>query len=233
MNEIIEDALGAVLWVKENIRGYGGDPGRIAVTGDSAGGHLAAMVVNSTARLRSTGFTSPPLGFNPSYLPRGTTVEQIAVDRDLAVQAAVLSYGAFDIHQLAVDGFERITNPFWWGARSLPRGMTGKPFNVADHPERYRAVSPIHTIPPVSARRLPPQLLTVGTTDPIVKPEAVRAYRDALVAAGQNAAYWEHDGRSHAFLDRGFNLFLGTRFVDDAPPALDVMIDFLAGVFER
>ena len=37
VNEIVEDALGAVLWVKDHIQNYGGDPAKIAVTGDSAG----------------------------------------------------------------------------------------------------------------------------------------------------------------------------------------------------
>ena len=45
MNEIVEDALGGVLWVKDNIAQYGGDPKRVAITGDSAGGHLTAMIL--------------------------------------------------------------------------------------------------------------------------------------------------------------------------------------------
>lgn len=32
---------------KENIRKYGGNPDKVAVTGDSAGGHLAEMVVGT------------------------------------------------------------------------------------------------------------------------------------------------------------------------------------------
>jgi len=44
LNQTVEDAVNAALWVKNNIRNYGGDPTRIALTGDSAGGHLAAMV---------------------------------------------------------------------------------------------------------------------------------------------------------------------------------------------
>jgi acetyl esterase len=43
MNQIVEDAMGAVLWIKEHIGKYQGDSTQIALTGDSAGGHLAAI----------------------------------------------------------------------------------------------------------------------------------------------------------------------------------------------
>jgi acetyl esterase len=78
MNEIVEDALGGVLWVKDNIAHYGGDPKRIAVTGDSAGGHLASMILLSGRNLQSDGFAGNTLGFKPSYLPKGKTAEQVA-----------------------------------------------------------------------------------------------------------------------------------------------------------
>ena len=47
MNEIVEDVFGSLLWVKNNIHLYKGDSTQVAVTGDSAGGHLASMIVNS------------------------------------------------------------------------------------------------------------------------------------------------------------------------------------------
>ncbi len=47
MKTIIEDAMGAVIWAKDNAGKYNGDPQRIAVAGHSAGGHLAAMVASA------------------------------------------------------------------------------------------------------------------------------------------------------------------------------------------
>jgi len=38
------DAKRALRWVKDNIKGYGGDPSFISVGGDSAGGHIAGVL---------------------------------------------------------------------------------------------------------------------------------------------------------------------------------------------
>ena len=40
----IEDAAASVAWVFHHIAGYGGDPGKIVVSGHSAGGYLASMI---------------------------------------------------------------------------------------------------------------------------------------------------------------------------------------------
>jgi acetyl esterase len=233
LNQIVDDVFGAVLWVKGHIARYGGDGTRIAVTGDSAGGHLSAMVVNMGGRLSSAPFSEASPNFQPSYLPAGKTAEEVAAQGGLGVQAAILSYGAFDVLQGAVDGFETLLNPFWLVSGSLSRGVFGDDRNVTEHPELYRALSPAYNIPLAEERLLPPQLLTVGTDDPFVTPASVKAYLQKLESAGQPAEYWEYEGRSHAFLDSGSNAMLGTSFEADAPAALDVMIQFLDDVFAR
>lgn len=44
----LDDCKLALQWVQEHIAEYGGDPGRIVVTGGSAGGHLAALLALTT-----------------------------------------------------------------------------------------------------------------------------------------------------------------------------------------
>jgi acetyl esterase/lipase len=65
----------AIRWIREHIAEYGGDPGFVAVTGGSAGGHLAAMVALSAN--------------DPEYQPGFEAV-------DTSVVAAVPFYGAYD-----------------------------------------------------------------------------------------------------------------------------------------
>jgi acetyl esterase len=231
LDQIVEDVFGAVLWAKDHIADHQGDGNRIAVTGDSAGGHLSAMIVNLGNQLSSQGYSEQSFTFTPSYLPSGVTAEQVAKSDGLAVQAAILSYGAYDIYQSSLGGFESWQNPFWLMGGSLARGVFGDEFNSTDNPDLYKGVSPVYHIPAATNRQLPPQLLTAGSEDTLVTPASVKDYMAKLQAAGHTAEYWEHEGRPHAFLDSGSNAMFDLSFEKDAPPALDVMISFLDKVF--
>ncbi|MES2796001.1 MAG: alpha/beta hydrolase [Bacteroidota bacterium] len=232
MNEIVEDAFGAVLWVKDNIAKYKGDPTKIAVTGDSSGGHMAMMVLTQGHNLEADGFAGNSLGFNPTYLPKGKTAEQVAIEKGLEVQAAMLGYGVFDVYGSALIDLESGKNSFWTIAATYPRGIFGVGINVKDHPNHYKQVSPIYTIPQSTERKLPPMFFSVGSDDFITKPESIETFIIKLHESGQrNTNYFIHTGRTHAFLDSGSNLTLKTDFKVDAPPVLDKMITFLNNKF--
>src|SRR5271156_4071337 len=60
----IEDAWAALQWVGEHAAELGGDPARIAVAGDSAGGNFAAVMA-----LRARDAGGPPLVFQLLWYP--------------------------------------------------------------------------------------------------------------------------------------------------------------------
>ncbi len=232
MNEIVEDAFGAVLWVKDNIAKYKGNPAKVSVTGDSSGAHLAMLVLTQGHNLESDGFAGNTLGFNPTYLPKGKTAEQVAKENGLSVQAAMLSYGVFDVYADALLNLETNKNSFWAFAGTYPRGIFGSDINAKNNPNHYKQISPLHTIPNASERTLPPMFFSVGSEDFITPPESIKEFIQELLDAGQkDTKYFVHTGRGHAFLDTGANLTLRTEFKTDAPPVLDKMILFLNKYF--
>lgn len=232
MNEIVEDAMGAVLWIKAHVARYKGNPEKIILTGDSAGGHLATIVTLQGRDLSSKGFGDEPYGFYPTWIPEGTTPEEIADADGLRVQAAMISYGAFDILGSAMAGMEKPTNIFWAFGRATARGLFGDSLNYNDNPEFYKKVSPIYNIPSTQYQTLPPMLFTVGEKDNLTTPVSIEDFISKLKAQGHtDIEFWIHEGRPHAFLDSGKNDFLQISFEKDAPPALDVMLEFLNGIF--
>ena len=231
LNEIIEDAFGALLWIKENIANYGGDKNRIAVTGDSAGAHIAAMIVNSGKQINNKNNFPKSLKFTPTYMPEDKSIEEINLQNLMSVQASILSYGAFDIYSSAIYGLETSNNPFWFFSGTSPRGVFGEGYAYFTHPEMYKALSPVFNIPSSEERVLPPQFLLVGSKDKLTTPEFVLDYKKELESEGHPVDFWIYQDKGHAFLDSGTKYFLGNSFEKDAPEALNRMIKFLDKVF--
>jgi acetyl esterase len=233
INQIIEDVFGGLLWVKEHIAEYGGDPKRVAVTGDSAGGHLTAMILMRGRQLESDGYEGASLGFKPSYLPAGKTAEQVANEDGLNVQAAIISYGAFDLYErVAKTNFESPSNMFWKFANAEPRGLFGNSINWKDNPDYYKASSPIYYVPKASDYKLPPQFVHVGSLDKTTPPETAQHYVDLLKANKQPVEFKVYPNKNHAYLDNGCN-WAGSCFDKDALWPVEDMINFLHKVFPQ
>ena len=85
----IIDVKRAIAWVRENIADYGGDPDFIAITGGSAGGHLASLAALTP---------NDPM-FQPGFENSDTTVD-----------AAVPYYGVYDFTN--ADNMHEMMLPF-------------------------------------------------------------------------------------------------------------------------
>ena len=110
------DVKTAITWIRERADQYGIDPDRIAVTGGSAGGHLAALV----------GLTAGDPDFQPGF-----------ENADTSVIASVPFYAPFDLTDSAGHHGPEFV-------RFLERYVLGGRFD--DHPERFISYSPYERI---------------------------------------------------------------------------------------
>jgi acetyl esterase/lipase len=109
----------AVHWVREHAAEYGGDPNFIAVTGGSAGGHLASMLA----------LTADDPTLQPGF-----------EDADTSVQACVPIYGVYDFTAESGARFASRRLGLLLRPLVMPRGSR--------YPEDYRSASPVHRVRP-------------------------------------------------------------------------------------
>lgn len=179
MADLIEDVYGAVAHIMEHAAEYGGDPARIGLTGDSAGGHLSAFTALATNMIGSGGFGRTPgvFEFKPTYLPKNKSIEQVRSEMTAAIKAAAPSYGVFSAASLNTYSDNPAADASW-----------------------KEAIAPLSHIPKASERSVP-MFLTRGTQDRLISNASVTEFVDALVKAGQRVEYVQVGGANHAFFD--------------------------------
>ena len=93
MTDLVDDCYGAILHIQKHAKEYGLNRRKIAVTGDSAGGHLSALLADAVERVGKKGFV-------PTYMPKGMWMCR-ARNWLKGIKAAAPSYGVFDAKSLA------------------------------------------------------------------------------------------------------------------------------------
>lgn len=114
----VVDCKRALAWVKANIADYGGDPGFVAVSGGSAGGHLAALLALTPA--------------DPVWQPGFEGA-------DTSVDACVAFYGVYDFTGGGEDPR---------ADRALTDLLERRVFPATRRadPDAYRQASPVHRV---------------------------------------------------------------------------------------
>jgi len=160
----------SLAWIRSHIEEYGGDPRFVAVTGGSAGGHLASLLA----------LTPNDPAFQPGF-----------TDVDTSVQACAPHYGVYDF--AATSGSRS-------SQYRLENLLSRRIFAADRDPVRflddYIAASPLDRI----TTDAPPFFVVHGTLDSLVPVREARGFVARLREVSKNpVAYAELGGAQHAF----------------------------------
>lgn len=134
-DELVDDVMQAVRWVRTHARTFGGDPARVVLVGDSAGAQIAVI---ATGRIRAEASAAASAGGGALFAVQNT--------RD--VIALVLLYGVLD--------FEGLASPSLAGILQMRRWYLGA--MDADRKARAR-------FDPVANVRGLPRVMVVGAAE--------------------------------------------------------------------
>lgn len=171
-----KDAKTAVRWLREHAGQYHVDPGRMAMWGDSSGGHTTLMTY-------ATGTAGAD--DDPAYSDE-------PVDVELGLRAFVDYYGPTHIGRM--NEYPSIQDHL--GADS-PEGRLIGGVRVDEHPELVAPTVIWDHVPPAAERALPPLLVVHGDKDRIVSFSQSVWLVEELRARGQDVAFYRLAGADH------------------------------------
>jgi acetyl esterase/lipase len=187
----IRDCRNAIRFIRKNAARFNIDPGRIDVTGGSAGGHLSLMVAMVPENFDDGGPVPGLEGITArvsgsfSYIPPTDFVRfwnQGPDDVVTNAEGKVSFRGPDD--KIPYDSHPRL--------RILFHGITP---DTDEHKALYDSMSPAGQV----RRDVPPLLICDGEKDPIVPGLHGKALYEKLKAVGVDATYWMTPGGGHAF----------------------------------
>lgn len=197
----LEDACSALAWVHAHAARYGGDPSRLALAGESAGGNLVTALAVASCWRRPEPFA------------------RRLFDADIPLRAVIATYGFLDLgHTSQYLAHPRMSR--WTKMLLLDAARSYLGHDVDRAAEAHPLASPLRILEAGDpARPVPPFFASVGTRDPLLRcSKRLKAALDALgtecelhVSPGEihgyDAMVWRPQARAkwraaHAFLGR-------------------------------
>lgn len=181
----LEDAAAALAWVHEHAGEHGGDPSRIVLAGESAGGNLVTALAYCATH------------------PRPEPFARALFERDIRLACVLAIYGLHDVEDVERLWREprKAKKMPWWVKREVvwaARSYVGHP--VAERAAAAPLASPLRLLEqpaPLGARPLPPFLATAGTADPLL--DDSRRLKKAIEARGGSCELHVYPGEIHGF----------------------------------
>ncbi|MCX6512080.1 MAG: alpha/beta hydrolase [Actinobacteria bacterium] len=168
--EHIIDVKHALAWVRREISAYGGDASFLALSGGSAGGHLAALTALTVGDEEFGGGNDEA--------------------RDVEVDACIPFYGTHDM-----EGHPDLSGRFGRGLVTLLEEQVMK-LTVLDNPEVFKKASPLRQV----RADAPPFYVIQGAHDTLIPVIVARRFVADLRKAGAPiVAYSEFPLAQHAF----------------------------------
>jgi len=170
----IQDCQAAIRWLRANSKKYNIDPDHIGVWGDSAGGHLVALLETAGGKK-----AFPPVGGNEDQSDR--------------VQAVCDFYGPTDFNTVVTQAAaESVASVYKFNTPSDPySSLIGA--KLGEDKEKCDAVSPVHYV----SKDNPPILIMHGTKDPHVPFAQSVEFTEALRKAGVDVTLQKIPGAGH------------------------------------
>lgn len=196
----LDDCFGATVWAYENAHRYGGDRNRLAVSGDSAGGNLAA-VVTLRDREEGTGMVKGQVLLYPAVNLAGKHTEFY---KGVHMEA----YRRSARHKKVLEATLHLMSEMLGGAGSSSN-MLEDIYLQGHLPSEHIYASPLLD----DMHGLPPTLLLFGEHDFLVFEDF--AYAQTLTGAGVPLKTVVYRGMGHGFADQ----------IGVAPQAEDCMME--------